>query len=70
MNAADAENTTVSSAPIYEISTGTGAASETDSLGGYTGGGGRCSLRPGYTFTSGMKYSDGGMESCLFRPSV
>ena len=41
----DAENTTVSSAPIYEISTGTGAVSETDSLGGYTGGGAQCNLR-------------------------
>ena len=65
----DAENTTVSSAPIYEISTGTGAVSETDSLGGYTGGGADAAYGSGYTSTSGMKYSDGSIGK-LSIPSI
>lgn len=65
----DAENTTVSSAPIYEISTGTGAVSATDSLGGYTGGGADAAYGSGYTSTSGMKYSDGSIGK-LSIPSI
>lgn len=65
----DAENTTVSSAPIYEISTGTAAVSETDSLGGYTGGGADAAYGSGYTSTSGMKYSDGSIGK-LSIPSI
>ena len=65
----DAENTTVSSAPIYEISTGTGAVSETNSLGGYTGGGADAAYGSGYTSTSGMKYSDGSIGK-LSIPSI
>ena len=41
----DAENTTVSSAPIYEISTGTAAVSETDSSRRLYRRRRRCSLR-------------------------
>ena len=55
--------------PIYEISTGTGAVSETDSLGGYTGGGADAAYGSGYTSTSGMKYSDGSIGK-LSIPSI
>ena len=69
----DAEGTTVSSAPIYAEASAN-QTSDTDSLGGYTGGGSEAAYGSGYTPASGMKYSDGSIGTLALttttRPSA
>ena len=66
----DVDGTTVSTAPIYEINAGTSSTiSESDSLGGYTGGGALAAVGAGYTTTSNMKRSDGSIGTLVI-PSI
>ena len=62
----DVSGTTVSTAPVYEIKAGASSTiSESDSLGGYTGGGALAAVGAGYTTASNMKRSDGSIGTLV-----